>query len=176
MRILHVTTLVVCLAATGGDAQHRPPATPAAVAEQAARLSGADAAARALAACHLGEMGLDALPALTALTQLLADATPVMPVICGRETLPSFTSLPEGTTTPGYQAARALVLLGNDGHDALVRAASSSQPAIRRHAVRGLLRVRDRGVAEILLVALNDADPAVRADAARGLGRNRNWW
>lgn len=175
MRILHVTTLVVCLATSGGHAQRQPPATPAAVAEQAARLAGADAAARALAACHLGEMGLDALPALAALTQLLADAAPVAPVVCGRETLPSFTSVPPGTTTPGYQAARALVLLGNDGREALIRAASSRQAAIRRHAVRGLLRVRDRRVADLLLAALKDADPDVRADAARGLGRTRGW-
>lgn len=139
-----------------------------------ARLSAADAAARAQAACYLGAMALDALPALAPLRRLLADATPIAPVVCAADSLIPFVNLPSGQSTPGYAAARALLMLGNTGRDALIADATHRDAAVRRHVIRALLHLRDARTQDIFLAAITDVDPAVRADAARGLRRGND--
>jgi HEAT repeat protein len=174
-----VMTLVVCLAAAGLLAQGSQPAPPRRSPEdiraQMARLADSDAAVRALAACYLAEMRLDAAPAIETLTRLLADATLIDPVLCGRDIGPATVRGPH-RSTPGLEAARALAAAGDDGAEALLAAATSPNTATRRHAIRGLTYLRDRRSLPVFLEAMRDADPAVRADAARGLGRIPRRW
>lgn len=176
MRRFLCIALEVCLLAVPVAAQsppRAPAATPSGIREQIANLASADPVTRAVGACHLALLRRDAAPAVEALVQLLADATPIAPVLCRRDT-PSATVV-NGTweTTPGFEAARALGAAGRAGAEALVAAARHVNPDVRRHAVRGLAAVRDSRVEGLLLAAIRDADARIRAEAARGLGRFR---
>lgn len=172
-----VLALVVCLTAGSAAAQvpaTRPPQTAEGVREQIARLSAPDPIARAFAACFLAEMRHDAAPAVPALRRLLADATPIDPVVCRRD-FPGVTSvLAMWKSAPGLEAARALAAAGDDGVEALIAAASDADTATRRHATRGLTYVRDTRTQSIFLTAIRATDTSTREDAARGLGRFRD--
>ena len=76
----------------------------------AAGLSSSDPAARAHAACELRALGREAAPAIDRLTAMLADASPLDPSVCGEHTW-RFRGAQE-LTTPGEQAASALVAIG----------------------------------------------------------------
>jgi HEAT repeat protein len=172
-----IGTLICAVAATAGaqsGAESRPPQTPEGIREQIARLSAPDAVSRAFAACYLAEMRGDAAPALQALTGLLADATPIDPVLCRRDGPGAFTASATWKSAPGEEAARALAALGQDGIEALLSATASSSVDVRRHAVQGLVFVRDERVRAVFVSAMHDVDARTREVAARGLGRFRD--
>jgi HEAT repeat protein len=175
---LSLATLVVCLLAGTAFAQQRSPQpprqTPEDIRAQVAALGATDPVTRAFAACFLARMGLDAIPAIPALTRMLADATVIDPVICSADG--AVTAQATLTTTPGFEAGRALLAAGDDGIDALLAAAASPEIAVRRHAIRALRGLRDSRTLPIFLSGIRDADPQIRADSARGLGRTRFRW
>jgi HEAT repeat protein len=108
------------------------------------------------------------------LRRLLADATPIDPVVCRRDLPGATTILAMWKSTPGLEAARALAAAGQEGEDALIAAAADADTATRRHAMRGLTYIRDARTQSIFLAAIRDADTSTRGDAARGLGRFRD--
>ena len=170
-------TLVVCLIGTAAFAQApatRPPQTPEGVRDQIARLSAPDPIARAFAACFLAEMRRDASPALPALKRLLADATPIDPIVCRRDIEGPTTVVALWKSAPGLEAARALAAIGDEGVEALLSAAADRDTSTRRHAVRGLTYVRDTRSEPVFLTTIRDADAATREQAARGLGQFRD--
>jgi HEAT repeat protein len=125
--------------------------------------------ARAAAACSLQKLGSDARQAIPALVERLADASPVDPSICGEDR----TWWKKGVaqqTSPGEEAAAALVSIGTASLQPLVSAARAPQWIARRNAVWALGALDDsRGVAPAL-AALKDAEPPVRETAAWALG------
>ena len=86
-------------------------------------LASPDPATRTRAACDLKDMGRDAAPMIAELTALLADASPVDLAVCGERTWSHgrFGNRDEATT-PGQQAAAALVAIGEPARDPLMKA------------------------------------------------------
>src|SRR4051812_28698001 len=87
--------------------------------ELVADLAAGDAAARARAACALRDLGDGAADAIPPLVDLLADATPIESSICGRSW---WRGSPNDLTSPGEQAAAALVAIGSRAFDPVLRA------------------------------------------------------
>jgi HEAT repeats/HEAT repeat len=134
-----------------------------------AKLRGADPGARASAACELEKLGSGARTAIPALVERLADASPVDPKVCG-EDRNYWKKDYEQLTSPGEEAAAALVSIGTSSLQPLVGAARAPQWVARRNAVWALGALDDeRGVAPVL-AALKDSEPPVRATAAWALG------
>ncbi|MGH9330590.1 MAG: HEAT repeat domain-containing protein [Vicinamibacterales bacterium] len=134
-----------------------------------AKLRAADPAARASAACELEKLGTGARTAIPALVERLADASPVDPKVCG-EDRNYWKKDYEQQTSPGEEAAAALVAIGTSSLQPLVGAARAPQWVARRNAVWALGALDDeRGVTPVL-AALKDSEPPVRAIAAWALG------
>jgi HEAT repeat protein len=134
-----------------------------------AKLRAADPNARASAACELEKLGTGARSAIPALVERLSDASPVDPKVCG-EDRNYWRKDYEQLTSPGEEAAAALVAIGSSSFQPLVGAARGPQWVARRNAVWALGALEDeRGVAPAL-TALKDSEPPVRATAAWALG------
>ncbi len=146
----------------GGWSQARPGAR-----ELMAQLSSADPAARAKAACGLRELGDDAAAAIDTLVALLADGAPVEQSVCERN-WGRWNNQP--TTTPGEQAASALVSLGSRSLKPLLATIRHSSWIARRNAAWALGALDDRSASAALLGALGDAESPVREQAAWALG------
>ena len=141
-------------------------------AEQRARelitqLSAPDPEARTKAACELREMGDEAAPALDALVALLPDGAPVEQSACGRR-WSRWNA--DNRTSPGEQAASALVAIGSRAVPPLLRAIKSSSWIARKHAAWALGALDDRRASAPLIEAMQDAEAAVRQQAAWALG------
>ena len=100
----------------------------------AAGLASADPAVRTRAACELRELGSGAAPMLGRLTAMLDDGSPVDPAVCGDRTW-RHGGWTEDVTTPGEQAASALVAIGTPAYDPLTKVAGR-----RRHGSRARTR------------------------------------
>jgi HEAT repeat protein len=140
-----------------------------AFAAQIESLGASDPAVRAKAACELRKQGEDAAPALGALVALLEDAAPVDADVCrrhwGRQAAGD-----RPVTTPGQEAAGALVSIGQRAVPALLGALDSASWVARRNAAWALGALDEpRAVAPILRL-LQDPQPAVREQAAWALG------
>jgi HEAT repeat protein len=141
-------------------AQARP------VTELIASLSSDDPAARAKAACQLKREGDLAADAIAPLVRTLADAAPVDRSVCrenwwrGSETL----------TSPGEQAAAALVSIGSRAMNPLLDALQQPQWVTRRNAAWALGALDDARAVDALIKAIRDPEPDVRAQAAWALG------
>ena len=174
----HVIAALICVTTAPAGAQTpaapRPSQTPEGIRDQIVRLSAPDPVSRAFAACYLAEMRGDAAPAVQALTRLLADATAIDPVLCREDTPGAITAVAPWKSAPGLEAARALAAVGEEGIEALLSAAAGTGGDVRRHAIHGLLYVRDERVRPVLVSAIRDGDARTREDAARGLGRFRD--
>jgi HEAT repeat protein len=134
-----------------------------------AKLRAADPGARAAAACELEKLGSGARPALPALLERLPDASPVDPKVCG-EDRNYWKKDYEHQTSPGEEAAAALVAIGTSALQPLVDAARSPQWVARRNAVWALGALDDERGVRPALAALKDSEPPVRATAAWALG------
>ena len=154
--------LSLALACGDGPTQTRPGSR-----ELAAQLSAADPQARAKAACSLREMGDEAAGAIDALAALLPDGAPVPQTVCERNWNRWNNEM---TTTPGHQAAAALVSIGSRAFKPLVAAASHSSWIARRNAAWALGALDDPTAAPVLLKALVDTESPVREQAAWALG------
>ena len=132
----------------------------------AARLSAPDPVARTKAACSLRAMGRQAAPALGALIQLLADASPVAPTVCDRH----WGHTDGMVTSPGQQAASALVALGSVAVLPLITALESPAWPARRNAAWALGALDDTRAVPALTRVLSDPEPQVREQAVWALG------
>jgi HEAT repeat protein len=134
-----------------------------------AGLAAPDPALRAKAACDLRKHGEDAVPALGALVALLEDAAPVEADVCRRH----WGRMAHGdrsVTTPGQEAAGALVSIGQRAVPSLLAALDRPSWVARRNAVWALGALDEpRAVAPILRL-MQDPQPAVREQAAWALG------
>jgi HEAT repeat protein len=135
----------------------------------AARLRDADPRTRTIAACELQRMGSAAQPVIAALVERLADASPVDPKVCGEDRYYWSKDI-EPQTTPGEEAAAALVAIGTDSLPSLVAASRAPQWVARRNAVWAIGALRDTRGVPPALAALADREPPVRRVAAWSLG------
>jgi HEAT repeat protein len=142
---------------------------PADVNALVAQLRAADPAQRVTAACELQRLGAAAKAAIPALVERLADASPVDPKVCG-EGRTWWKKFEPQQTTPGEEAAAALVAIGSASFQPLVGAARDPQWVARRNAVWALGALDDERAVSTVLTALKDAEPPVRETAAWALG------
>ena len=133
----------------------------------AAGLTSADPSARTRAACDLRELGRDAASAMPALLDLLGDGSPVDPAVCGRRT---WRGRGDDVTTPGEQAASALVAIGTPAYQPLTRALGAAVWIARGNAAWALGALGNRGAVPMLTKTLGDNEPAVRRKGAWAIG------
>lgn len=130
-------------------------------------LTDVDATVRTRAACDLREIGDRADGAIPRLVALLGDGTRVNPSVCGRE---RWHGRSEDLTTPGEQAARALVSIGSPAFEPVLATLGGGSWIARRNAAWALGAFDDRRAVSPLLHALEDAQARVREQAAWALG------
>ena len=134
----------------------------------AAGLGSADPSVRAHAACELRELGRDAAPMIDRLIAMLADASPVDPAVCGERTW-RFRGAQE-LTSPGEQAASALVAIGAQTEPVLRKTLGGPAWIARRNAAWALGALKDSEAVPALIDALKDTDAGVREQVAWALG------
>jgi HEAT repeat protein len=137
-------------------------------ADPAAGLHSADPVVRTRTACELREMGRAADQAIASLAALLEDGSPVDPAVCGERTWRWGSG--DATTTPGEQAASALVAIGTPAFDSLTRAASSAPWIARQNAVWALGALGNSRAVPTVAAALKDREAPVRKRSAWALG------
>lgn len=133
------------------------------------RLRDANPETRAIAACELQRMGSASQAAIAGLIERLSDASPVDPKVCG-EDRHYWSKEIDPQTTPGEEAAAALVAIGTESLPSLVAAARAPQWVARRNAVWALGALDDQRGVSPALAALADREPPVRKVAAWALG------
>ena len=138
-------------------------------ADLAARLRDADPRTRTIAACDLQRMGSASRGAIAALVERLSDASPVDPKVCGEDRHYWWKDI-DHQTTPGEEAAAALVAIGTESLPSLIAASRAPQWVARRNAVWALGALHDARGAAPALAALADREPPVRRVAAWALG------
>jgi HEAT repeat protein len=134
--------------------------------ELIAALAASDPAVRAQAACDLKDEGEAAVQAVEPLVRLLSDGAPVEQTICRERWWRNGDLL----TTPGQEAAAALVSVGTRAVDPLLKALTQPQWIARRNAAWALGALDDPRAVKPLISALGDSEPDVRAQAAWALG------
>jgi HEAT repeat protein len=134
----------------------------------AAGLSSADPGVRTRAACELRKLGSQATPLLPRLVALLDDASPVEGSVCGERTW-RFGHV-QDPTTPGEQAASALVAIGAPAYDPLAKALGGPAWIARRNAASALGALRNRSAVPLLERSLRDTEAPVRDRSAWALG------
>jgi len=134
----------------------------------AAGLSSADPAVRTQAACELRAFGGQASPFIPRLAALLDDASPVDPAVCAERTWRFRGG--HDSTTPGEQAASALVAIGTPSQPVLMRALAGPAWVARRNAAWALGALDSSEAVPALIEALKDTDAGVREQVAWALG------
>ena len=141
------------------------------VSAAAAGLASADPSVRTRAACDLRELGSHAAPAIARLTAMLGDASPVDLSACGERTWSHGRfDRHQDATTPGEQAASALVAIGGPAREPLLRALGSPVWIARRNAAWALGASDASEAVPALVDALKDTDAGVREQVAWALG------
>jgi len=137
----------------------------------AAGLASADPSTRTRAACELRELGSQAAAAMPRLVALLEDGSPVDAAICGERTWGDgrFRGAQE-TTTPGEQAASALVAIGTPAFEPLTRALAGNAWIARTNAAWALGALGNRRAVPLLSRTLADTEANVRKRSAWALG------
>jgi len=133
-----------------------------------AALKSADPTARTRAACDLRELGDRAHDVIPQLVDLLADASPVDPSVCSERTWRW--GHQQDTTTPGEQAASALVAIGSAAYEPLTRALKGPVWIARGNAAWALGSLGNHNAAPLLAGTLRDAEANVRRRGAWALG------
>jgi HEAT repeat protein len=134
----------------------------------AAALSSADPAVRTRGACDLRKLGSEAGSVLPRLIALLDDGSPVDATVCGERTW-RFGN-PEESTTPGEQAASALVAIGTPAYEPLTRTLGGQAWIARRNAAWALGALGNRNAVPLLSRSLHDSEAGVRNRSAWALG------
>lgn len=160
------TALARIRTAPRGSAFADPARQARTVKELAGDLADGDPAVRTRAACDLREAGDRAIDAIQPLVALMTDGTRVDPDICGRERWNNRSE----PTTPGEQAARALVSIGSRAFDPVLSTLRSNVWIARRNAAWALGAFDDSRAVQALVAALHDPEPTVREQVAWALG------
>ena len=126
------------------------------VRELVALLRASDPVSRARAACDLRELGDRAAEAIDPLIALMDDATPVSEDVC--ETNRNWGGRDGELTTPGKQAASALVAIGSRSFTPVLNTLGSSLWVARRNAAWALGALRDTRAVPPLIDALKDRE------------------
>jgi HEAT repeat protein len=134
----------------------------------AASLSSADPAVRTRAACDLRKLGSQAAPVLPRLATLLDDGSPVDAAVCGERTWRFGNA--QDSTTPGEQAASAMVAIGSPAYEPLTKALGGPAWIARRNAAWALGAMGNRSAIPLLSRTLRDSEPGVRNRSAWALG------
>jgi hypothetical protein len=137
------------------------------VREMTADLSSAEPVVRARAACDLREQGDGAASAIPQLVGLLPDLSPIAPDVCREHW---WRGGDKDTTTPGEQAAAALVAIGSRAFQPLLGALKGTAWAGRRNAAWALGALDDKRAVAALIEALHDREASVREQVAWALG------
>ncbi len=160
--------VVALLTLTGSANENREPYSQArSVHDLVGDLAAQDPMVRARAACEMRELGDAAADAIEPLTKLLGDAAPVEPVVCSRNW---WRGNPNDLTSPGEQAAAALVAIGTRAFQPVLGALHSTLWTARRNAAWALGAFDDQRAVEALVEALKDREPGVREQVAWALG------
>jgi len=130
-------------------------------------LSAAEPSVRAKAACELAARGDAAADAIQPLVALLSDPSPVQEDVCDRRWSRGG---PEHLTSPGEEAAAALVSIGTRAYEPVLAALRAPAWVARRNAAWALGAFDDRRAVAPLVDALKDREPPVREQAAWALG------
>jgi HEAT repeat protein len=134
-----------------------------------AGLASADPAIRTRAACELRELGSGAAPMMPRLTAMLEDGSPVDPAVCSERTWRQG-GWSEDTTSPGEQAAAALVAIGQPAYDPLTRVISAPAWIARKNAAWALGALGNTAAVPLLARTLHDTEAPVRRRGAWALG------
>ena len=137
----------------------------------AAGLASADPSTRARAACELRVLGSQAAAAMPRLVALLEDGSPVDAAVCAERTWGHgrFRGAQE-STTPGEQAASALVAIGTPAYDSLTKALAAPAWIARSNAAWALGALGNHKAVPLLSRSLTDTEPNVRKRGAWSLG------
>ena len=154
-----VAVLVVFVGATAGSQDLHAVAS---------ALVSPDPATRTKAACDLREMGGAAEPLVPQLAGLLADGSPVAPSVCGEHTWRARGGTDQ--TTPGEQAAAALVAIGTPAYNALAHALEAPAWIARSNAAWALGALHNHAAVPLLERALRDSEAPVRTHSAWAIG------
>ena len=122
------------------------------------------------AACGLRELGDRAVDAIGPLVALLADAAPVDGDVCGRRWSRHGD---DNLTSPGEQAAAALVAIGTRAFQPLLAALKQDAWIARRNAAWALGALDDNRAVAALVEALRDREAPVREQVGVGARRDR---
>ncbi|MEO8076066.1 MAG: HEAT repeat domain-containing protein [Acidobacteriota bacterium] len=140
---------------------------PRGVRELVSELGAADPSARARAACGLRELGDNAAEAIQPLVTMLGDAAPVESAVCSRRW---WRGNANDLTSPGEQAAAALVAIGSRVFQPVLATLRAVSWAARRNAAWALGALDDQRAVSGLVDALKDREAAVREQVAWALG------
>lgn len=135
--------------------------------ELSTHLTASDPAVRARAACDLRDRGDNAAAAIGALIALLPDASPLERSVCRQNW---WRWNPDNPTTPGEQAASALVAIGSRAFEPLVKTLRHNAWFARRNAAWALGALDDIRAVDALMPLLKDSEAAVREQVAWALG------
>ena len=135
--------------------------------ELSTHLTASDPAVRARAACDLRDRGDNAAAAIDALIALLPDASPLERSVCRQNW---WRWNPDNPTTPGEQAASALVAIGSRAFNPLVGALRHNAWIARRNAAWALGALDDSRAVDALVPLMKDSEAAVREQVAWALG------
>lgn len=145
-----------------------PSDIPSDVREQFEKLYSSDPVERALSALNLGSMGKEAAPAIPFLMGMLGDDA-------------VFIWTPRGSrfgeqTSPGLEAAKALVKIGEPSVQPLIAALKDKDWNIRKGAASALGDIKDPRAIEPLIATLKDKNQnvPVRMMVAKALGRTKD--
>src|SRR4029079_19702722 len=159
----------IALLTVTASANEYPGAYPQArsVRELIGDLAAQDPVVRARAACEMRDLGDTAVDAIQALTNMLGDAAPVEPSVCSRCW---WRGNANDLTSPGEQAAAALVAIGTRAFQPVLGALRSNTWTARRNAAWALGAFDDQRAVDALIDAMKDREPAVREQVSWALG------
>jgi HEAT repeat protein len=160
--------------AIGSFALHASPllAQERGVRELVGLLRASDPVSRARAACDLRELGDRAADAIEPLVALMDDATPISEDVC--ENNRNWGGRDGELTTPGKQAAAALVAIGSRSFTPVLNALRSSVWVARRNAAWALGALRDTRAVPPLIDAVKDREGQVREQVVWASARARS--
>ncbi len=162
-----VASLIALLALTSANEYRELNTQSRGVRDLVADLAAADPAARVRAACEIRELGDTAADAIQPLLAVLGDAAPVEASVCGRR---SWRGSADDLTSPGEQAAAALVAIGTRAFQPVLDTLKSPVWIARRNAAWALGAFDDQRAVAALIDTLKDREPGVREQAAWALG------